>query len=328
MAIVTKDSNLEKGSEVQFTLNITDLLAHASISGDSYFSDQSNWRIVVVRYKSIPGLQSEILVFKNVDSGNTDVANFKVSQKARDSFFVEYIIIVDKQDGKLRLKRSDLVTADFDIHFGEQPVVFTGFDPAVSATDNEINLIDDMQSDILEIRNNTGKVGDIKHSLLNEAAFQAVHGSGWVLMDGRNIAGSDFETITGMSAIPDARGQFLRGFDNGRGIDPNRILGGGQSDATARPNQGFSATTSYAGTHSHQLWSANSGGANSNPISYTGTGITGEASGSDGWRGSSTDDNVVRRSGNHRHTLTITGGGDSETRPVNVAVNIFVKINA
>ena len=33
MAIITKGSSVEKGNEVEFTLNITDLLAHASVSG-------------------------------------------------------------------------------------------------------------------------------------------------------------------------------------------------------------------------------------------------------------------------------------------------------
>ena len=62
MAIITKGSNLEKGNEVEFTLNITDLLAHASVSGDAYFSDQSRWKKVFINYAS-QGYQKEILIF-------------------------------------------------------------------------------------------------------------------------------------------------------------------------------------------------------------------------------------------------------------------------
>ena len=118
MAIITKGSNLEKGSEVEFTLNITDLLAHASVSGDAYFSDQSKWKRVFINYGS-QGHQKEILIFKNVDSGATSVANFGVFSDARDTFEVQSIIIMDKQGGYLCIKRSDLVAADFDVDLNQ-----------------------------------------------------------------------------------------------------------------------------------------------------------------------------------------------------------------
>lgn len=117
MAIITKGSNLEKGNEVEFTLSITDLLAHASVSGDAYFSVQSNWDKVFINYTSA-GYQKEILIFNNVDSGTSSAANFGVFSDARDVFEVHSIIIMDKQGGCLKIKRSDLVTADFDVDFG------------------------------------------------------------------------------------------------------------------------------------------------------------------------------------------------------------------
>jgi len=40
--------------------------------------------------------------------------------------------------------------------------------------------------------------------------------------------------------IPDTRGEFIRGFDNGRGVDTGRIIGTNQSDELK--------------SHSHQLW--------------------------------------------------------------------------
>ena len=117
MAIITKGSNLQKGNEVEFTLSITHLLAHASVSADNYFSDQSNWDKVFVNYKSSTGNQKEILIFKNVDSGATSTANFGVFSGARDAFEIQSIIIMDKQGGYLHVKRSDLVVADFDVDF-------------------------------------------------------------------------------------------------------------------------------------------------------------------------------------------------------------------
>lgn len=63
------------------------------------------------------------------------------------------------------------------------------------------------------------KVGDVVQSTLTEAQFQAQRDSTWVLMDGRDVTGSDYDTIVfnGLGGnIPDARGQFLRGKDHGR----------------------------------------------------------------------------------------------------------------
>ena len=48
------------------------------------------------------------------------------------------------------------------------------------------------------------------------AALQALRGAGWVLADGRSVTGSAYATITGTTAIPDMRGLFLRGKNNGR----------------------------------------------------------------------------------------------------------------
>jgi len=31
--------------------------------------------------------------------------------------------------------------------------------------------------------------------------------------------------------------------------------------------------------------------------------------------------------GSHSHTLSVTGGGDTETRPKSYAVNYFIKVN-
>src|ERR1700761_330867 len=63
-------------------------------------------------------------------------------------------------------------------------------------------------------------VGSIVDSLLTEAQFQAQLGNPnpatWILADGRNVAGSTYTDITGNSNIPDFRGLFRRGKNNGR----------------------------------------------------------------------------------------------------------------
>lgn len=79
---------------------------------------------------------------------------------------------------------------------------------------------------------NADNVGDVKTSCLDETTFQGVHGTTWVLMDGRDVTGSRFQSLTGLANIPDARGTVLRGKDNGRGLDPHgdQAIGTYQAD--------------------------------------------------------------------------------------------------
>ena len=55
-----------------------------------------------------------------------------------------------------------------------------------------------------------GVVGDVKHSMLSESQFQAIHGSTWVLMKGQDITGTTLASMLGITKLPDQRGKFLR----------------------------------------------------------------------------------------------------------------------
>jgi len=67
---------------------------------------------------------------------------------------------------------------------------------------------------------NAGQVGDIVSSALDESTFQSLRNTTWVLCDGRSVPGSTFQTLTGMTNIPDLRGRYPRGRDHGAGTDP------------------------------------------------------------------------------------------------------------
>lgn len=54
-------------------------------------------------------------------------------------------------------------------------------------------------------------IGSVVHSMLTEVQYQAQNGAGWVLMDGRSVVGSVYESITGNSVVPDGRGSSVRG---------------------------------------------------------------------------------------------------------------------
>ncbi|MDR4504182.1 MAG: hypothetical protein MRK01_05215 [Candidatus Scalindua sp.] len=177
---------------------------------------------------------------------------------------------------------------------------------------------------------NGNPVGTIIASMLNETLFaQATGDEGitdaskrkWTLADGKPVQGSRYAEIMEKNNkpddVPDLRGMFLRGVDLGRGIDPGRTVGGPYQIDTTRLPRGekgpFTGTTSANGAHSHRVKGAGneySGGTDDRHkrATYNPTAIT-------------TID------GNHSHTVTITSGGDSETRPANVAVYYYIRIN-
>ncbi len=115
--------------------------------------------------------------------------------------------------------------------------------------------------------------------------------------------------------LPDLRGEFIRGWDNGRGVDSGRALGSTQAQGTARPTTAFTGTTSTDGAHTHGH------GNQPNLVGAGGTANFGYTPGSTGMATSPT----TTSAGNHTHTVSITGGGDSETRPRNVAMVYAIK---
>jgi microcystin-dependent protein len=144
--------------------------------------------------------------------------------------------------------------------------------------------------------------------------------------------------------VPDFRGYFPRGADQGRGVDPARVLGSNQAnqleshvhqvtgdvgDDTPDHVHLVSGSTAAAGTHTHTYtdegasdtstqgggFSAKTGSANKN------TGSAGSHSHTISfWSGGA--------SARHHHPIDIASaatGVGTETRPVNLAVNFFIK---
>jgi hypothetical protein len=164
-------------------------------------------------------------------------------------------------------------------------------------------------------------VGSIQTSWLNETQFRTALGLNssedhkWVLADGRNVAGSRFQTITGLANVPDLRGAYLRMAGQNSNNQPDwngEALRGFQGWMTGRSRTAMTGVTNNTGSHNHQ-WGSDSrqskGGGDYMIV--------------DGWD--------VKRytsdAGNHTHTVNINGGGDRETRPNSFSVNYFIKIN-
>jgi microcystin-dependent protein len=117
--------------------------------------------------------------------------------------------------------------------------------------------------------------------------------TGYLKCDGRLLSRTEYPGLFSAIAttygtsnstnfrIPDTRGMFIRGWDDGRNLDSNRALGSDQQDSLK--SHSHSGSTSSAGNHSHS-------GSTSSAGSHSHSGSTGGA-------------------GAHRHTVTVGDGG-------------------
>ncbi|GAA3957505.1 hypothetical protein [Mucilaginibacter dorajii] len=152
-------------------------------------------------------------------------------------------------------------------------------------------------------------LGDVKYSILPPDQFKQMNGSGWVLLDGRKVNGSQLQKHFSMNNIPDARGMFLRGLNYDRQddlIDPFfkehhrvRVAGEYQGDIVGPHNHGWTGRDGNGYPNkSEQRWM--------NP----------------------TDDPTHE---NHYPVVSknnySTAGVGTETRPKNIALYVYIKIN-
>jgi microcystin-dependent protein len=148
------------------------------------------------------------------------------------------------------------------------------------------------------------------------------------------VIGTTFGSGDGSTTfnLPDLRGQFLRAWDDGKGIDPERGFGSAQSDDNKAHSHEASSNT--AGSHSHSGTAASSGahthtmtfedpdgsydGDNALNPQYTpyGTKTTMTTSSS----GSHTHSISINTNGSHSHSITINQSGGNESRPKNIAL--------
>jgi hypothetical protein len=119
MPIIGKPVEILKNQDNIFTLDKVALGNESKVSSDPYFSDQANWKKVFVAYLTDVGNQVEFVDFDATLGSPT--GNFRVSDKARDLWQVDALIIQDFDGGYLRFERSELTTAEFDVDFGAGP---------------------------------------------------------------------------------------------------------------------------------------------------------------------------------------------------------------
>lgn len=150
--------------------------------------------------------------------------------------------------------------------------------------------------------------------------------TGWILCDGRTVSrvtyanlfaaiGVQFGSGDGTTTfgIPDLRGYFVRGAGTNSDGTASGAFGASQSDSTKRPATALTGTTDNPGDHTH-TYQRPTGQADAAQDAFP------------------VGNNDVIRSvlntsgaGNHTHVVTITGGGDAETRPKNIALYYYIK---
>ncbi len=150
-----------------------------------------------------------------------------------------------------------------------------------------------------------------------------------------NVIGTRYGVGDGSTTftLPDLRGEFIRGWDDGRGVDAGRGLGSWQDGQNESHTHG--AYTNSAGSHTH-TGSTNSAGNHTHSIDY-GRGEedqrnTGNPGGyyrgyndQTGAAGAHTHSLDINSNGAHTHSVVVNASGGNESRPRNVALMFLIK---
>ena len=150
-----------------------------------------------------------------------------------------------------------------------------------------------------------------------------IEASGWMLCDGRSLAAAQYPELyavlgtlyggsDGAFNIPDYRGSFLRGADQGSGNDPDAVArtppGGGTSSGVG--SRQHSALQDHA--HSYEAVVSQSGGE------------SGAAPGGQMLQSPETSSGPVPAPGSEQPI----GTSQRETRPANIAVNYIIRFTS
>lgn len=193
--------------------------------------------------------------------------------------------------------------------------------------------------------------------------------AGWLKCNGANLStttysklysviGNTFGGSGGTFNVPDIRGRFIRGVDEGAGIDVGRVLGSIQSDDNKSHNHtGTTGNTDLSHSHSGTTNANNRSHTHSGTVNPSGehshhylgvTDVPGPVDNGGGFRrgdrytspsgvhthafttGGESQNHTHTFStglslGNHSHSITTNNSGGSESRPHNIALIAIIK---
>lgn len=143
--------------------------------------------------------------------------------------------------------------------------------------------------------------------------------SGWVKANGAALSRTTYAALfakigttygagdgTTTFNVPDLRGEFVRGFDDARGVDSGRVFGSAQGSA----NLSHTHTTDSRGAHTHS-------------VSGTGTVVAYRLMTAYDSAGTGATTATTSSAGAHAHTAQASGG--TEARPRNIALLACIK---
>lgn len=112
--LLTIPTTPEKGEFQTYTLDVSDLIA---LVDSAYYETESNWRKVIVAYRSSTGNQLNLISF--VPDGNPTISKLGFfAPECFSIFAIQSITIVDKQNGTYILNPSDIPdVANYNIVF-------------------------------------------------------------------------------------------------------------------------------------------------------------------------------------------------------------------
>lgn len=156
----------------------------------------------------------------------------------------------------------------------------------------------------------TNHLGDVKYSVLPPDQFVKENGSDWVLMDAdinNSLKGSALSIRYGITGLPDARGMFIRGLN----LNRNDAMADPFVKENRRERRVGEFESDTVGPHGHG-WTGGSGDAYPKGMEDR---VQGDPS---------TLPFSVPRNSHLNYAFT---GMGTETRPKNIALYIYVKIN-
>jgi len=175
----------------------------------------------------------------------------------------------------------------------------------------------------------SGAVGDVKYSILPPDKFKDANGECWVPLDGRVLSQTDALYSLGITTLPNGGGLFLRAQDyatiSGTEYWKPRNNSDNDPDRTSASAIGEVQSGAFK-THVHTIAS---GGAHNHRMNRRGSG--GTVDGSSDMNSSNNSDcstSVSSTNGVHTHTINANSdGGGTETRPSNLNLWVYVRIN-
>jgi len=183
-------------------------------------------------------------------------------------------------------------------------------------------------------------IGSVIAYLGNSGNIAGMEANGWFKCAGQLISSltalsADEKTaltnvLGGSSNLPDLRGNFLRGLDEGRGWDDDAASRTGGEGTTGvrsyQPTQiqshTHTGTAAAGGDHNH---GGNTGNATETFANTTQSGISGGGSATLANNSYAQHTHTIPSSGTHTHSLTINYEGGAETRPENIAVYWLIR---